>query len=121
MINDEVNQRADFDCLEQETNSRLILHVARFKTFLLLSNNSDVVTYLSAYFDQFKTKNVENIQVKYGLKERQQHIPIHRLAGILESHKSRALLKTHDLTGCDFISKVGSKLSSINAEAENFL
>ena len=37
----------------------------------------------------------------------------------LDFGKSRALLETHILTGCDFTSKVGSKLSSINAEPEN--
>ena len=37
----------------------------------------------------------------------------------LDPGKSRALLETHVLTGCDFMSKVGSKLSSINAEPEN--
>ena len=87
----------------------------------MLSNDSDVVTYISPYFDQFKTKNIEKIQVKYGLKEREQHAPIHRLADILESDRSRALLKTHVLTGYDFTSKVESKLSSINAEQERFL
>ena len=60
MINDEVNQRADLDCMKEEADSRLILHIATrntegFKNFLVISNNSKVVTYLSAYFDQFKT------------------------------------------------------------------
>ena len=72
----------------------MILHVANarvehFKIFLVLSNDSDVVIYFSAYFDKFKTKNVKKIGVKYGLKERQWSIPIHRLADILDSGKSR--------------------------------
>ena len=57
------------------TDSRLILHVANarvkcFKNLLVLSNDSDFVTYRSAYFDQLKIKNVEKIWVKYGHKER---------------------------------------------------
>ena len=66
MINDEVNQKADFNCMEEETDSRMILQFANakaegLKNFLVLSNDSDVVTYLSAYFDQFETKNVKKI------------------------------------------------------------
>ena len=89
MINGEVNQRADLNCIGEESDSRLILHVANtkaedFKNFLVLSNDSDVVTYLSAYFDQFKTKNVEKVRVKCGLKERQRHTPVHCLGDILD-------------------------------------
>ena len=59
--------------------------------------------------------------MKYGLKERIRHIPIHYLADILDSGKSRAMLKTQILTDCDFTSKRGSKLSSLNGELEKFL
>ena len=83
MINDEVNQKADLNCIEEETDPRLILYFADakaegFKNFLVLSNDSDIVTYLSAYFDQFETKNVKKIWVNNGLKERQRHVTIHR-------------------------------------------
>ena len=126
MINDEVNQKADLNCMEKEADSRLILHVANarvegFKNVLVLSNDYDVVTYLLGYFDLFKRKNGEKIRVNNGLKERQRHILIHRLADILDSGKSRALLKTHSLTGCDFTRMTGSKLSSINTEPEIYL
>ena len=103
MINDEANQKADLNCMEEETDSRMILYFANakaegLKNVLVLSNDSDVVTYLSAYFDQFETKNVKKIWVKYGFKECQRHITIHRLADILDSGKSRAFLKIHILT-----------------------
>ena len=35
------------------------------------------------------------MRMKYGLKERRQNIPIHRLADILDSGKTRTLLETH--------------------------
>ena len=76
MINDEVNQRAGLNCMKEETDYRIILQIVNaraeaFKNLLVLSNDSDVVTYLSAYFDQFKTKTVEKIRGKYVLKKRQ--------------------------------------------------
>ena len=85
-----------------------------FKNFLVFSNDSVIITYLSTYFYQFKTKNIEKIRVKYGLKERQQQINC--LVDILRSGKSRALLKTHILPGCDFMSKI-----IINPEPEKIL
>ena len=47
MINDEVNQRAILNCMEEEADSWLILHVANARTvgftnFLVLPNNCDV-------------------------------------------------------------------------------
>ena len=121
MIIDKVNQGADLHYMEGEADSRLDFHVANngtegFKNVLVLSDDSDVVTYLSAFFDQLKTKNFGKIRLKYGLKENQRHTPVHRLVDILGFGKSRALLKTHSLTGCDFTSKVGSTLLSINTE-----
>ena len=52
----QVNQRTDANCMEEEADSWLLLHVANpraesWKDFLVLSNDSDVVKYLSAYFD----------------------------------------------------------------------
>ena len=65
MTNAEVNQRANLNDMEEGDYSWLNLHVLIakvecFKNFLVLSNDSDVVTYLS--------KNTERMQVKYGLK-----------------------------------------------------
>ena len=85
-----------------------------FKNFLVFSNDSVIVTYLSTYLDQFKTKNIEKIRVKCGLKERQR--PTHCLVDIFRAGKSRALLKTHILPDYDFMSKV-----IINPEPEKIL
>ena len=126
MINDEVTQRADLNCMKEDADSRLILQVANarakgFKNFLVLSNDSDIVTYFSAYFNHFKTKPVEKIQGKYGLKQQQRQIQIHLSGDILDSCKSRGLLKTHILTGCDFESKVGSKYHPSMQNQTNFV
>ena len=58
-----INQRKDLNCKEEEADTRLILHVDKaakenFKKFLILSNDMDVVMYLTAYFEKFKTKNI---------------------------------------------------------------
>ena len=48
--------------------------------------------------------NANKIGVKFGILERQRHIPVHQLAEILGTEKSRALFKAHILTGCDVTS-----------------
>ena len=63
MIKNEVNQKVNLNCMAEEFDSRLILHVANarvkgFKNFLVLSNDSDILAYLLAYFDKFK--NIAN-------------------------------------------------------------
>ena len=65
--------------------------------------------YTLAYFHVFKTMNVNKIWVKFGIRERQIHIPVYQLAEILGIERLRALLKAHILTGCDVTSKTGSK------------
>ena len=42
--------------------------------------------------------NVNKIWVKFRIRERQRHIPLHRLAKILGAEKLRALLNAHILT-----------------------
>ena len=76
--------------MEEEGDSRLIVYVSNTR-----AERTIVLTYLSAYFDKFIIKNIEKIQLKHRLKERQRHIPILCLADILGSGKSRALFKIH--------------------------
>ena len=55
------------------------------------------------------------------IEERQRHIPVHRLAYILGTEKSRPLLKAHILTVCDVTSKIGSKTAVFKACPEKYL
>ena len=72
--------------MEEEADPGLILHVAYASVeglinFLVLSNDSDIVTYLSVCFNQLKTNNVKKTRLKYGLQERLRN----RLADIFGS------------------------------------
>ena len=75
--------------------------------------------YNLAYFHVYKTMNVNKICVKLEILEHQRHIPVHQLAEILETEKSRALVKAHFLTGCDVTNKIGSKTAAFKACPEN--
>ena len=77
--------------------------------------------YNLAYFHVYKTMNVNKIWVKFGILELQRHIPVHRLAEILGTEKSRALLKAHIWTVCDVTSKIGSKTAVFKACPEKYL
>ena len=65
--------------------------------------------------------SVNKIWAKFGILERQRHVPVHQLAEILGTEKSRALLKAHILTGCDVTSKIGSKTAAFNTCPEKYL
>ena len=78
LINDGNIERDDLNWIEKEADSRIVLHNAcaakkDFKQFLVLSNDTDVVMYNSAYFHVYKTINVNKIWVKFGILERQRH------------------------------------------------
>ena len=77
--------------------------------------------YNLAYFHVYKTMNVNKIWVKFGILELQKHIPVHRLAEILGTEKSRALFKAHIWTVCDVTSKIGSKTAVFKACPEKYL
>ena len=77
--------------------------------------------YNLAYFHVDKTMNVSKIWMKFGILERQAHIPVHQLAEILGTQKPRALLKAHILTRCDVTSKIGSKTAAFKACPEKYL
>ena len=113
----------DLNYIEKEAYSHIVVHITSaankdFKQFLVLSNGTVVVMYTLAYLHVFKTTNVNKIWVKFGIRERQIHIPVYQLAEILGTERLRALLKAHILTGCDVTSKTGSKSAACKAFPE---
>ena len=79
MINDEIIERDDLNCIEEEVDSRIVLHIAcaakeDFKQLLVLSNDTDVVMYYLDYFHVYKTMNVNKIWMKFGILERQRRV-----------------------------------------------
>ena len=126
LINDGIIDRDDLNYIEKEAYYHMIVHIVSaankdLKQVVVLSNRTDVAMGTLAYFHVFKTTNVNKIWVKFGIHERQRYIPIHRLAEILGTEKSRALLKAHILTGCDVTSKTGSKSVACKACPEKHL
>ena len=63
LINDEIIERDDRKCTEDEADSRIFLYIASaakkdFKQFLVLSNHNNVLMYNLPYFHIFKSINV---------------------------------------------------------------
>ena len=74
----EIIERGDLNCIEEEADSRIVLHIAYaakkdVRQFLVLSNGTDVVMYNLAYYHVYKTMNVNKIWVKFGILEPQRH------------------------------------------------
>ena len=118
--------RDDLNYIEEETYYQIVVHIASvahkdLKQFLVLSNDKDVAMYTLGYFHVFKTTNVNKIWVAFEIHERQKHIPVYPLAVILGTERLRTLLKSHNLTGCDVFSKIGSKSAACKSMPEKHL
>lgn len=53
--------------------------------------------------------------------ERVRMVPIHAIAKKLGVQTCNAIVAAHHLTGADYTSKVGTKLSAIHANPQNYL
>ena len=59
--------------------------------------------------------------IRVGSGTRRRFIPIHTLYNKLPDSLCEVLLAAHIGTGCDYISKIGTKLGALNANPEDFL
>ena len=53
--------------------------------------------------------DVEEIWTQYGASEKRRFILVHKLSVALREMKSKAILKSHVLSRCDILRKVGTK------------
>ena len=86
-----------------------------------MSNNTDVVIYSLAYYQRFCELEIQELWVKFGIKDGRRNIPIHKLGQQLGGEKCSALLKAYILTGCDVTNKIGTKVSAVASKPENNL
>ena len=66
-------------------------------------------------------KFVTSIWIRVGADEKRRFIPIHTLHQNMDRSLCKVLLALHLGTGCDYLSKIGTKLSALNANPEEFL
>jgi hypothetical protein len=92
-----------------------------YKNFVILSNDTDELVLILNYFKHFKERGLQKVWIRMGSGTTKRHIPIHHLYHRMPKPLVRVLLAAHIGTGCDTLSKVGTKLAALNAIPEKYL
>ena len=73
------------------------------------------------YFEKFALNGLEKLWIHYGKGNTAAYIPLHDVFQKLGPEFCRSLLKSHIGTGCDYLSKVGTKKSAMLADPKKNL
>ena len=100
----------------EEADSRIIPHVnwsaeRGCQRMLVFSNDTDTICLLLRYVSIYQRKGLQELWVSFGRPNR--WIPIHKLKTRIGEDLSKNVIKAHILTGCDQISKVGTKNAAL--------
>ena len=112
------SQRPELDLPIEEADGRIIPHLAKavedgHQRAVVLANDADVFILLIHYMNEFMSRGLKELWIKYGTGKSERFIPIHILFTKLDSSISSSLLKMNVLTGSDVTSKVGTKSSAL--------
>ena len=114
--NSEVREVPELSSWLEEADSRIVPHINwsvehGCQRMLVFSNDTDTICLLLRYLSTFQYKGLQELLVEYGKPRRM--IPIHKIKARIGEDLSRNVIKAHILTGCDQISKVGTKYASL--------
>ena len=106
----------------EEADARIIPHIAwHLKTFnhcnevLIESNDTDVVVYVLFYMHYFVRKEHIQIWVLFGKGKNASYLPIHDMYKKLGYYFCKGLSEAHIGSGCDYLSKIGTKKGALKA------
>jgi hypothetical protein len=111
----------------EEADCRIIPHInwsvtsMGYKNFVILSNDTDVLVLTLNYFKHFKASGIQKVWIRMGSGAAKRHIPIHHLYDRMPKPLIKVVLAAHIGTGCDTLSKIGTKLAALNAIPEMYL
>ena len=110
----------------EEADQRLIPHIQWslhncHKNIVVVSGDTDVLVLLLHYYKKFLALGIEKLWIRVGKKDKNlRFIPIHVLYTRIEP-LCKVLLTAHIGTGCDYLSKIGTKHGAISAIPEMYL
>ena len=109
----------------EEADMRIIPHIKweiesypERKRVLVISQDTDIVILLLFYMKSFKSLGLTELYMQLGKGDGKRWIPIHLYQSELGHDYCKALLKFHLGTGCDYLSKIGTKSSALKAKPE---
>ena len=92
-----------------------------YKNFVILSNDTDVLVLLLHYYKHFKENGIQKLWIRIGSGATRRHITISHLYNRMPKPLIKVLLAAHIGTGCDTLSRIGTKLAALNAIPELYL
>ena len=112
-------------CNYEEADLRIIPHIhwnlrnqQSSKRYVVISKDTDVFVYLLFYMRDFRNTGLEELWMTVGSGEKKTHLPMHRLAEKMGPQLCKAVLKAHIGTGCDYLSKIGTKKAALLAKPQ---
>ena len=85
-----------------------------YDSFFVLTNDTKVLVLLLRYCAIFLRMKLKNLYIKIRTGTSTRYLPLHELANILGEKQCRNLLKAHISTGCDWLSKLGTKSNALH-------
>ena len=106
---------------EAEAAMRIISHIYwalqnGYNSFVTLTNDTDVLVVLLRYATTFLQMGLKTLYLKMGTGTSTRFLLVHKLAATLGKKKCDNILKARIATGCDWISKVGTKNKALIKE-----
>ena len=108
----------------EEADMRLIPHIqwdvinCSRSSVTVVSDDTDVLILLLFYFKHFSQNGLQKLYLQKGRGSNKKMFPIHTMYSNLGEQFCKTLLKAHLGTGADYLSKIGTKKSSLNANPE---
>ena len=93
-----------------------LLHFPNMSNIVVVSRDTDVTVYLLLYFKEFAELGLKKLWIAAGIGDKRRYIPIHHLFTKFGETFCKILLKGHLGSGCDYITKIGTKHSALNAD-----
>ena len=94
---------------------------SEIKRIVVLSQDTDVLVLFLYHWSALNSHGLEELWIKAGVADTSRYIPLHSLSAKIGPELCRILPAIHSLTGCDFTSKFGTKLASLQANPGLYL
>ena len=99
---------------EAEADMRIILHIYwalsnSFDSFVVLTSDTDVLVLLIRYTPYFLSIGLKSLYMLIGIGKSMRFLSFHKITVALGKRKCANILKARIATGCDWISKIGTK------------
>ena len=107
----------------EEADMRIIPHIKwnlyhfpNMSNIVVVSRDNDVTVYLLSYFKEFAELGLKKLWIAVCIGDKRRYIPIHHLFTTFGETFCKILLKCHLGSGCDYISKISTTHSALNAD-----